>query len=80
MLFAHEANRKTLENITMCITKELSDIEKQINAAIKDGKFQISNSGYLQKRTKIELEAMGYKVETYNQYNESSYTISWKDV
>lgn len=78
MLSASEANQKTRNNIKKCLTKELSELEKQIDEAISNGKFSISNDGYLQSETKDRLEELGYKVSTGSQYNESYYSISWK--
>ena len=80
MLSASEANQKTRNNIKKCLTKELSELEKQIDEAISNGKFSISNDGYLQSETKERLEELGYKVSTRSQYNESYYSISWKQL
>lgn len=78
MLSAKEANIKTLNNIKECTTEELSKLENQIDNAIKNGKFSISNNGYLSFIAKQRLEDLGYKVETGSQYNEHYYSISWK--
>ena len=78
MLTASEANKKTKEIIKECLTEELSKLEEQINKAIENGKFSISNDGYLQSETTERLKELGYKVETGSQYNESYYIISWK--
>ena len=78
MLSACEANKKTLNNIKKCVTEELSKINEQINQAISNGKFSISNDGYLQPETTQRLQELGYKITTGNQYNESYYCISWK--
>lgn len=77
MISASEARKKTENNINNCITKELSEIMEQINEAIEDGKFSISNDEYLQSETKQRLEELGYKVKTGSQYNESYYSVSW---
>ncbi len=50
---------------------------KQIDKTIANGKFSISNDGYLQSQTRKKLEELGYKVETGSQYNESYYSVSW---
>ena len=78
MLSANAAKKKTQSNIDNCITKELLQLEKQINKAVSYGRFSISNNGYLESMTEQKLKELGYKVTTYNQYNESSYTISWQ--
>lgn len=77
MLSACEANKKTLNNIRECTTEELSKLEKQINQAISNGKFSISNDGCLQPETTLRLQDLGYKITTGNQYNEQYYCISW---
>ena len=77
MISAKDANTKTLNNITKCITEELFKLENQINDAIKIGKFYISSSGFLQIETKKTLEELGYNVSVGSQYNEPYYIISW---
>ena len=77
MLSAKEANEKTLNNISECVTEELFKLENQINDAIKTGKFFISCDGFLQVETKRKLKDLGYKVEVGSQYNEPYYIISW---
>ena len=47
--------------------------------AIADGKFSISEDGCLKPETRKKLEELGYKIETGNQYNESYYSISWRE-
>ncbi len=77
MISASEARKKTENNINNCATKELSEIMKQIDKAIANGNFLISNDGYLQSQTRKKLEELGYKVETGSQYNEGYYSVSW---
>lgn len=78
MLTAEEAKIKTQTNINNCATKELTYLEKQISKAVHDGRFSISNNGFLESVTEQKLKELGYKVTTYTQYNKSSYTISWQ--
>ena len=78
LLTANEAYKKTKDNIKECVTEELSKLEKLINEAVANGKFSISNDGYLQAETTDRLGELGYKVSTGNQYNEPYYVISWK--
>ena len=78
MLRASEANKETTKNITEFLTTEMTEIEKRIINAIKEGKYSICYSGYLKQETKDALKRLGYKVETGSQYNESYYSISWK--
>ncbi len=77
MISASEARKKTENNINSCVTKELSEIMRQIEKAISNGKFSISNDGYLQSVTEQRLEELGYKVTTGSQYNEGYYSVSW---
>ena len=77
MLLAKDANKKTLNNISKCVTEELIILENQINDAIKLGKFYISCTGFLQVETKKRLEDLGYNVSVGSQYNEPYYIINW---
>ncbi len=77
MISASEARKKTENNINNCATKELSEIMEKIDKAIANGKFSISNDGYLQFETEQRLEELGYKIKTGSQCNESYYTVSW---
>ncbi len=74
---AKEARQKTENNINNCATKELSEIMEKIEKTIANGKFSISNDGYLESETEQRLEELGYKIKTGSQYNESYYSVSW---
>lgn len=76
---ASEANKMTNNAIDSCITQQLAEISKLIRDAIADGRFSISEDGCLKPETRKKLEALGYKVRTGTQYNESYYTISWRE-
>lgn len=78
LLAATEARSKTDEHIQKCLTTELHKLSEQITNAIAEGKYSITNDGYLQRETRQRLEELGYKVETGSQYNESYYSVSWK--
>ena len=77
MLSAKDANTKTSNNISKCVTEELFKLENEINDAIKRGKFFVSNAGFMQIETKRKLEELGYDVSVGSQYNEPYYIISW---
>lgn len=77
--FAHEANRMTNNAIDSYTTQQLAELSKLIRDAIADGKFSISEDGSLKPETRKKLEELGYKVETGTQYNESYYSISWRE-
>ena len=76
---ASEANKMTNHVIDSCTTQQLAEIQTLIRDAIADGKFSISEDGCLKPETRNKLEELGYKVETGNQYNESYYSISWRE-
>ena len=76
---ASEANKMTNNAIDSCITQQLAEISKLIRDAIADGKFSISEDGSLKPETRKKLEALGYKVRAVTRYNESYYSISWKE-
>ena len=76
---ASEANKMTNHVIDSCTTQQLAELSKLIRDAIADGKFSISEDGCLKPETRKKLEELGYKVETGNQYNESYYSISWRE-
>lgn len=77
--FAHEANNMTKHVIDSCMIQQLAELSKLIRDAIADGKFSISEVGCLKPEIRKKLEELGYKVETGTQYNESYYSISWKE-
>jgi len=76
---ASEANKMTKNTIDSCTTQQLAELSKLIRDAIADGKFSISEDGCLKPETRKKLEKLGYKIETGNQYNESYYSISWRE-
>lgn len=76
---ASEANKMTNNAIDSCTTQQLAELSKLIRDAIADGKFSISEDGSLKPETRKKLEELGYKVETDTQYNESYYSISWRE-
>ena len=78
MLSATDANKKTNEIINKRFSNEFKEIEEQINDAIQAGRFSITRDGCVHSTIKEELERLGYKVETGNQYNEYYHSISWQ--
>ena len=76
---ASEANKMANNVIDNRTTQQLAELSKLIRDAIADGKFSISEDGCLKPEIRKKLEKLGYKVETGNQYNESYYSISWKE-
>lgn len=51
LLSAGEAHKRTVDNIKNCSTKELAKISKKISEVIVNGRFSISDDGYLQPET-----------------------------
>lgn len=78
LLTAKEAREKTLDNIKNGATRELAIINAQIEDAILDGRYSISNEGCLLFSTSERLKELGYRITTGSQYNQEYYTISWK--
>ena len=76
---ASEANKMTNNAIDSCTTQQLAELSKLIREAVADGKFSISEDGCLKPETRKKLEELGYKVNTGTQYNESYYSISWRE-
>ena len=76
---ASEANKMTNHVIDSCTTQQLAELSKLIRDAIADGKFSISENGYLKPEIQKKLEELGYKVNTCSKYNESYYSISWRE-
>lgn len=77
ILFAHEANRIAKEKSQNDIKEKLKEIEEKIRDAANAGEFSVSLDGTLKKQVKDELLELGYDVQTYSQYNECGYKISW---
>lgn len=76
---ASEANKMTNNAIDSCTIQQLAELSKLIRDAVADGKFSISKGGCLKPEIRKKLEELGYKIETGNQYNESYYSISWRE-
>ena len=76
---ASEANKMTNNAIDSCTTQQLAELSKLIRDAISDGKFSINENGYLKPKIRKKLEELGYKVDTCSKYNESYYSISWRE-
>lgn len=57
--------------------KQALEVEKMIKAALAEGRSAIGGDGCLEPSIKAKLEEMGYKYREGNQYNESSWSVSW---
>ena len=76
---ASEANKMTNNAIDSYTTQQLAELSKLIRDAIADGKFSISEDGFLKPEARKKLEELGYKVETGIPCNEPYYSISWRE-
>ena len=74
------ARKKTEEKIKEGCAYEIKNIRDKINDAVNCGKFFILGNGLLKTGTKDWLRMKGYEVRVDTQYNESYWTISWKNV
>ena len=79
MLTAKEAKEKAIEACEKNIANELGIIAQSINEAIAAGKFSCTLGKSVSIEVKQKLEALGYKVTSGTQYNESYTSISWRD-
>jgi len=61
------------------ITQEsiMSDVEKEMEARAKQGKYEYAFDGLLTTMQKEKLIELGYNVRTGYQYNEPWAIISW---
>lgn len=58
-------------------SKELDRIYRMISDAALEGKYSVYEEGNLQESTKQELEKLGYKVKTGDQFNDLYFVVSW---
>ena len=77
MITAKEARRKTEDKILHLASIEMDKIKQLIENAIEDCQCSVSQNGELSQGCRNQLESLGYKVETGNQYNQPWYCIRW---
>ena len=80
MIDANNANKKTRENITNNLQKDLKKIEIEIEKSIKNGSFECYFDGKLSLEIKQYLKELGYKINSGIQYNCEYNVISWKNI
>ena len=73
------ARKGTEENIRSSCEAEIKLIRNKINDAVSQCEFFISRSGTLKKGTQEWFKSKGYEVRVDTKYNESYWTISWKN-
>lgn len=78
MITAEEARKETQQQIDAVLINEWACIENAIEEAIGNGKFSISETGYISDKAKNRLVSLGYVVEVGSQYNEPYYSIRWR--
>lgn len=78
MINATEARLKSNITKEKLFDSELKNIQNEIEKAISKGKCYCYYYGKIMHLDiKQQLENLGYHVETYTQYNETSYKIKW---
>lgn len=77
MISATEARLRSDAAKEKLFNSELNDIQNEIEKAISKGKHYCYYYSKMHLDIKQQLENLGYYIETYTQYNETSYKISW---
>ena len=77
MISAKEARLKSDATKEKLFNSELNNIQNKIEEAISKGERYCYYYGETKLDIKQQLENLGYYVEIYTQYNETSYKISW---
>ena len=78
MINATEARLRSNITKEKLFDSELNNIQNEIEKAISEGKCYCYYYGKIMRLDiKQQLENLGYHVETYTQYNETSYKIKW---
>lgn len=77
MIYAREARLISDAIKEKLIKSESSNIQDKIEEAISKGKHYCYYYGKTTLDIKQQLKNLGYYVETYTQYNETCYKISW---
>lgn len=74
---AEQARAKVQEGQYAKANQQFTMVEEKILAAIADGKTTCGGDGSLESPVKQQLENLGYKCSSDQQYNESYWSISW---
>lgn len=77
MIKASEAKAQTILCQKQLIDNKLLNVEKEIKKSIADGLNYCYYNFVLTSDMKLRLAELGYTVKSYEQYNETSYKISW---
>lgn len=79
MISATTAYDRTMDNIKSNLTKEMERISKEISDAIEDGKFRIKIDK-LSGITRMQLEKLGYKIDSDSEFFGTYDVISWDKI
>ena len=79
MISATTAYDRTMNNIRNNLTEEMERISKEISDAIKDGKFRIKIDK-LSGITRMQLEKLGYKIDSDSEFFGTYDVISWDKI
>lgn len=79
MISATTAYDRTMDNIRSNLTEEMERISKEISDAIEDGKFRIKIDK-LSGITRMQLEKLGYKIDSDSEFFGTYDVISWEKI
>ena len=79
MISATTAYDRTMNNIKSNLTEEKERISKEISDAIEDGKFRIKIDK-LSGITRMQLEKLGYKIDSDSEFFGTYDVISWDKI
>ena len=79
MISATTAYDRTMDNIRSNLTEEMDRISKEISDAIEDGKFRIKIYK-LSGITRMQLEKLGYKIDSDSEFFGTYDVISWDKI
>lgn len=79
MISATTAYDRTMDNIRSNLTEEMDRISKEISDAIEDGKFRIKIDK-LSGITRMQLEKLGYKINSDSEFFGTYDVISWDKI
>ncbi|WP_368221623.1 hypothetical protein [Blautia wexlerae] len=79
MISATTAYDRTMDNIRSNLTEEMERISKEISDAIEDGKFRIKIDK-LSGITRMQLEKLGYKIDSDSEFFGTYDVISWDKI
>lgn len=79
MISATTAYDRTMDNIRSNLTEEMDRISKEISDAIEDGKFRIKIDK-LSGITRMQLEKLGYKIDSDSEFFGTYDVISWDKI